>query len=43
MSGYIFTNNIICNVWPRATKNINWNICLNICGNKEMYQRKKCK
>ena len=40
MSRYIFTNNIICNVWPQATKNIIWNVCLNILGNKEMYQRK---
>ena len=40
MSKYIFTNNIICNVWPQATKNINSNIFLNICKNKEMYQRK---
>ena len=40
MSRYIFTNNRICNVWPQATKNIIWNVCLNIWGNKEMYQRK---
>ena len=36
----IFTNNKICNVWPQATTKINWNVCLNIWGNKEMYQRK---
>ena len=40
MSKYIFTNKKICNVWLQATKNINWNVCLKIWGNKEMYQRK---
>ena len=40
MSRCVFTNNKICNVWPQATKNNNWYVCLNIRGNKEMYQRK---
>ena len=40
MSKYIFTNKKMYNVWLQATKNINWNVCLKIWGNKEMYQRK---
>ena len=26
--------------WPRVSNSINWNVCSNIRGNKEMYQRK---